>query len=150
MPDVLSERRQRVVLSRQASTWANATAGVHQGSILGPLLILIYINDKSLFSVTHDSQISANVLSKDLKMIRNWAFQWKISFNPDSTKQAQKVIFSCKTKKLPHPSLVFNNANVTQSIYQKHLAIILDSKLTFENHINVVTTKTKKTMGTPT
>ena len=110
-------------------------------------LFLIYINDTSLFSVTHDSQISANVLSKDLKMIRNWAFQWKINFNPDATKQAQKVIFSCKTKKLPHPSLVFNNANVTQSIYQKHLGIILDSKLTFENHINMVTTKINKTIG---
>ena len=110
-------------------------------------LFLIYINDTSLFSVTHDSQISANVLSKDLKMIRNWAFQWKINFNPDPTKQAQKVIFSCKTKKLPHPSLVFNNANVTQSIYQKQLGIILDSKLTFENHINVVTTKINETIG---
>ena len=42
---------------------------------------------------------------------------------------------------------MFNNANVTQSIYQKHLGIILDSKLTFENHINVVTTKIDKTIG---
>ena len=51
-------------------------------------------------------------------MIHNWAFQWKMNFNPDPSKQAQEVIFSCKTKKLPHPPLVFNNANVTQSIYQ--------------------------------
>ena len=41
-----------------------------------------------------------------------------------------------KRKKLPHPPLVFNNANVTQSIYQKHLGITLDPKLTFKNHIN--------------
>ena len=80
-------------------------------------------------------------------MIHNWAFQWKLNFNPDPTKQAQEVIFSRKTKKLPHPPLVFNNTNVTQSIYQKHLGIILDSKLTFENHINMVTTKINKTIG---
>ena len=70
-----------------------------------------------------------------------------MNFNPDRTKQAQEVIFSRKTKKLPHPPLVFNNTNVTQSIYQKHLGIILDSKLTFENHINMVATKINKNIG---
>ena len=130
--------------------------------VLVPLLYLIYINDlsealsmnaklfaddTSLFSVIHDSQTSANVLNKDLEMIYKWAFQWKMNFNPDPTKQAQEVIFNHKTKKLPHPPLVFNNTNVTQSIYQKHLGIILDSKLTFENHINMVTTKINKTIG---
>lgn len=54
-----------------------------------------------------------------------------MSFNPEPTKQPQEMIFSCKTKKLPHSPLVFNNVNVTQSIYQKHPGIILDSKLTF-------------------
>ena len=63
-------------------------------------------------------------------MIHNWALQWKINFNPDPTKQAQEVIFSRKTKKLPHPPSVLNNRNVTQSTCQKHLGIILDSKLT--------------------
>ena len=80
-------------------------------------------------------------------MIQNWAFQWKMNFNLDPTKQAQEVIFSRKTKTLPHPPLVFNNANVTQSIYQKHLDIILYSKLTFVNHINMVTTKINKSIG---
>ena len=94
-----------------------------------------------------DSQTSANVLNKDLEMIHNWAFPCKMNFNQGPVKQAQEFIFSRKTKKLPHPSLVFNNTNVTQSMYQKHLGIILDSKLTFENHINMVTTKINKTIG---
>ena len=47
-----------------------------------------------------------------------------MNFNPPATKQAQEVIFSLKTKKVPHPSLVFNNAKVTQLIYQRHLGII--------------------------
>ena len=106
----------------------------------------LFADDTSLFSVIHDSQTSANVLNKDLEMIHNWAFQWKMNFNPDPTKQAQEVIFFRKTKKLPHPPLVFNNTNVTQSIYQKHLGIILDSKFTSENHINMVTTKINKTI----
>ena len=68
-----------------------------------------------------------------------------MNFNPEPTKQAQEVSFSRKTKKLPHPPLVFDNANVTQSLYQKHLGIILDSKLTFENHINMLTITIDKT-----
>ena len=68
-----------------------------------------------------------------------------MNFNPEPTKQAQEVSFSRKTKKLPHPPLVLDNANVTQSLYQKHLGIILDSKLTFENHINMLTITIDKT-----
>ena len=161
MCDFLSERRQRVVLDGQVFTWTNVTAGVPQGSILGPLFLIfindlpeglstnakLFADDASLFFVFHDSQTSANDLNKDLEIIHNWAFQWKMNFNPDPTKQTQEVIFIRKTKKLPHPSLEFSNAKVTQSIYQKHLGIIPDSKLTFENHLKMVTTKINKTTG---
>ena len=54
--------------------------------------------------VIDDRQTSANDLNKDLERIHKWAFQWKMKFNPDLTKQAQEVILTCKTKKLPHPS----------------------------------------------
>ena len=162
LEDFLKERKQRVVLNGQVSTWKNVNAGVPQGFILGLLLFLIYINDlteglttnvklfaddTSLFSVVHDTQTSANDLNKDLKIINNWAFQWKMNFNPDPTKQAHEVIFSRKTKEIYHPPLVFNNTNVSQSSSQKHLGVILDSKLIFDEHLKMVSLKISKTLG---
>ena len=92
--------------------------------MLCPLLFVIYINDlldnlssnvklfaddASLFSAIHDINVSAGELNEDLK---KRAFQWKMIFNPHTSKQAQEVIFS--RKKNIHPTLVFNNAIVSQ------------------------------------
>ena len=100
------------------------------------------MRDTCLLSVTHDITTSANEPNNDLKKISDWAFQWKMSFNPDPCKQAQEVIFSRKLKKLSHPSLVFNNTNISSCNSQKHLDILLDSKLTFEEYYKTMLNKT--------
>ena len=58
-------------------------------------------------------------------------------FNPDPSKQAHEVIFRRKTKKEYHPPLNFNNNNVLETIYnsQKHLGVVLDNRLSFEDHL---------------
>ena len=56
-------------------------------------------------------------------MIKNWAYQWKMSFNPDPSKQAQEVILSHKSKKTNHTELIFNNIHVNQTSYQNYLGI---------------------------
>ena len=129
----MRNRKQRVLLNGQVSDWCDVRAGFPQGSILGPLLFLIYINDlseglyKSLFSVIQDSNTSALELNSDLAKINRWAFQWKMSFNPGPKKQPQEVISSRKSKVISHPPLVFNNNNVIQNTSQKYLGIILDT-----------------------
>ena len=85
------------------------------GSILGLRLFLIYINDlsdklalnfilftdnTSLLLVVKNVDASNIDLNNDLKNTGEWAFQWKMSFNPDLTKQAQELIFLAKYKRL--------------------------------------------------
>ena len=59
-----------------------------------------------------------------------------MSFNPDPSKKSQTVIFSRKSKRHTHPHLASTNNNVSQTFHQKHLGVILDFKLTFEDHLN--------------
>ena len=162
LSNFLRNRKQRVVLNGQTSSWADVNAGVPQGSILGPLLFLIYINDladglssnaklfaddTSLFSVVHNANTTAKELNNDLVKISRWAYQWKMSFNPDPSKQAQEVIFSRKLNKDYHPPLAFNNNNVPETDSQKHLGIILDNRLSFANHLKMILNKVNKTVG---
>ena len=70
-----------------------------------------------------------------------------MNFNPDPTKQAHEVIFSCKAKEIYHLPLVSNNTSVSQSSSQKHLGVILDSKLIFDEHLKMVSLKISKTLG---
>ena len=89
----------------------------------------------------------AQNLNEDLNKINHWAFQWKMSFNPDPSKQAQEVIFSCKLQKSIYPPLHFNNIAVTQSTTQKHLGILLDVQLDFQGHLKNIYSKVNKTIG---
>ena len=160
--DYLANRNQRVVINGYESPWGEIESGVPQGSVLGSLLFLIYINDlekgikshikffaddTSLFSIVKDPSVSASELNHDLKLISQWAHQWKMSFNPDPTRQAVQVLFSRKVKKSCHPAIYFNDVKVMMVTEHKHLGLTLDSKLTFASYIDEKLKKARKGLG---
>ena len=107
----------------------------------------LFADNRSLFNVEHDINTSANELNSALKKVSIWAFQSKMIFNLDPSKQAQDVPFSCKLKEVLHPSLIFNNANFSQCKSQKQPGIIWDSRLIFEKHYKTVLSKANRTIG---
>ena len=78
----------------------------------------LFADDTSIFSVVNDIDVSEHELNSDLRKISMWAYQWKMSFNPDVSKQAQEVIFSKKNKKLFHPTVLFNNILVQHTQFK--------------------------------
>ena len=124
----LSSRIQHNLLNGQASSWSPILTDVPQGSIFGPLFFLIYRNDlssnlsstvelladdKSIFSIAHD--LFLKQLNYDLEKISDWAYQWKMSFNLDFSKQPQEVIFSRKASRIDQPAVTFDNTAVART-----------------------------------
>ena len=109
--------------------------------------MIFFADDSSLFSVVNDPKTSAQELNHDLTLISNWAFQWKMCFNPDPSKQAVQQVFSRKRKKIDHPILYFNNLEAKSVNEHKHLGLIMDTKLTFASHINDKLSKARKGIG---
>ena len=135
LANYLSNRKQRVVLDGCNSDYHGIQSGVPQGSVLGPLLFLVFINDlekdiKSkvkffaddtmLFDIVKDPYLPARDLNLDLVNIQNWVYQWKMSFNPDPKKQAVEMLFSHKKKIRQHPPLYFNGTLVCRKYVNIH------------------------------
>ena len=119
--DYLDNRQQRVCLQNCTSTWQTINAGVPQGSILGPLMFLIFINDivknirgnirlfaddAILFDIVENPLLTGITLNEDLSSIFLWAMQWLVDFNP--IKQ-ETFIISKKRIIPPHPLLYMGN-----------------------------------------
>ena len=137
--DYLSDRYQSVIIRGQKSEYGRIRAGVPQGSVLGPLLFLIYINDITdninsqvkLFAddtslyVDFDSKVAATTaLTDDMNNIQSWADQWLVKFSPAKTK-----LMHCSFRNKDDLTIPFNGINIENVQHHKHLGIVLSQDL---------------------
>ena len=147
----LSDRFQSVVIKGETSNAMPVTAGVPQGSVLGPLFFLIYINDivenieaviklfaddTSLSLGTDNFDIRTEILNSDLQRIYNWAIKWKLKFNEEKTE-----LLNFKRGTAPIHDLTFGNVTLVQSSSHKHLGVILQNDCRWGGHIDSVARK---------
>lgn len=149
----LSNRFQRVVLPGGKSEWLSIQAGVPQGSILGPLLFILYINDivheihsnirlfaddTSLYIIVDFPDSAAQILNVDLHRISNWAESWLVNFNANKT---EAFLATRKINRINHPTLYLNDVPIQEVITHKHLGLFFSQRLDWQSHIDYIQQK---------
>ena len=156
----LSDRQQRVVINGENSAWGQIKAGVPQGSVLGPLLFLIYINDITqvvkhscirlfaddtcLFIEVDNRMQTAKKVEWDLSSIEKWAKNWLVTFSPQKTKS---LTISNKRDAHLNPPLKFMDSYIDEVSDHKYLGLTLSNNLKFDPHIDSVCLKARQRLS---
>ena len=161
--EFLTDRVQRVVVDGHYSAWRNVISGVPQGSVLGPLLFILYTHDmwfgleNMLVSYADDATLLAVVpspdmrsvisdsLNRDLAKISEWCRLWGMKMNPNKTQSM--IVSRSRTLQPQHPNLFIDNVPLTTSDSFKILGVTFDSKFTFESHLRSVSSVITQKLG---
>ena len=151
----LSNRRQRVCVDGELSDWEKVSSGVPQGSVLGPVLFLIYINDldegviSEIGKFADDSKLGKSIsssadirlLEDDLSKLEDWSVKWQMLFNVDKC----SIMHLGKTN-ANHLYKIGNNM-LKYSDKERDLGVIVDKTLKFSEQVNSVVCKANATLG---
>ena len=151
----LSNRRQRVSINNSFSPLSSVTSGVLQGSVLGPLLFTIYVNDlpscvsSSLLMFADDtklfrcirSEMDVAQLQHDIDALFEWSKLWLLSFN----------ISKCKHLRIGQQShsssYTLDGTTIDSVVNMRDLGVIIDSELKFHCHTNSAVSKANRILS---
>ena len=147
MSSILMDRQQRVRVNGCLSTSKSPKSGIPQGTVLGPVLFLVYINDLPC-SISSDCSIFADdpsvyntgsnppsicsMLSKDLNYAANWAAEWGMLFNAE---KSEHLAFSTRKSDITSPHVIMNGTQIPQVTSHKHLGVNFNNTLSWQKHV---------------
>jgi hypothetical protein len=151
----LTNRRQRVCVDGDISEWVDVTSGVPQGSVLGPVLFLIYINDldqgivSKIGKFADDSKLSKTIkdqkgieeLQSDLAKLEKWSNMRQMKFNIDKC----SVIHLGKVN--PKNQYTLGNSILKHSERERDLGVIIDKTMKFSEQVNSAVGKANSVLG---
>ena len=163
MTSYLNSRTQYVVYNGVSSSCLDITCGVPQGSILGPLLFIIYVNDLPLVSENFDFIVYADdttlfstlshpnpnideidVINSELLNVHNWLKLNKLSLNINKTKA---MVFHTTQRQVIYPNIYLENNKIEFVDKFNFLGLIVDKNLSFKPHIDMISNKISRATG---
>ena len=158
--DFLANRKQRVVINGIKSTEGEVTSGIPQGSVLGPLLFVIYINDlprglstvAKMFAddtkvyVRSDTVDGAKQLQQDIDKLQEWTDKWLLRFHPDKC-CVLKIGKDNDNEYQMRDTINQTQITLKETQNEKDLGVVIDNKLCFKDHIAQVTSKANRMVG---
>ncbi|CAH1259224.1 TBC1D2B [Branchiostoma lanceolatum] len=158
--DYLVDRQQRVVINGIASTWGYTRAGVPQGSILGPLLFLVFINDinelpcssnincfaddTSLSNSGPTAQVVASTTNTDLQLVSTWFLDWGLQLHPDKCKV---LCIKSPRSRVQLPPIYIAGQIVEEVPFYTHLGATIHQTLRWTKHVQTTSNKARRTLG---
>ena len=156
--DYLTKRSQVVVVNGVKSNTASVISGIPQGTVLGPLLFVVYINDllddirSDGFLYADDTKIfrqitsreDSNELQNDIDRLEMWAEKWMLKFHPDKC----HVLTLGKFENIKYTNRYQICGMEMEHVFdEKDLGVIFDSNISFEDHIASKISKANSMMG---
>ena len=156
MSSFLNNRKQSVRINGSTSSWTSVTSGVPQGSILGPLMFLLFVNDipqiisSNIMLFADDTKLwrliksidDVNILQEDLAKIIEWSQKWKLHLN---VKKCKYMAISRNI--LYKHNYYMNQIKIENVEFEKDIGVIFDNELEFDRHITEKTNKAHSIYG---